>query len=649
VAVASAVVFLMVSVLVHLLVGMHDRSSPIALGSPPRLTIELADSGVEGQVALEALRRLDGEASLGLVKQTADVGRDLRGAVLLPVNGNPTVPRWVERYQDDPARVVGQAAWSHTTVSGSYYATGDASALPRAISELERAGLRVSRDDTSIRTGLAGLIRLKSMVTAFVTVCVLLATLVLYWLAVKSRRRALSVLAGTPVGRVQLHDLGQLMLLVAAVWLPMSVAATILVGLGRAWVFAPVFAAYLGVLGGLMLVVALVAALWMSAVSVPSPGLIARRAPATLGVRRAAGAIKGVTFVLVLLVIGPAWVALSQASTQAEQLSRWERLADYASVEIGLASEADLRRLEPMFGEFVGEAEDDDSLLFSAMYVREEGGLATMGTRFAELLGPRWTGVALVNQQWLDVMAADEQARLVDVPSRELPRAFLSEMTRTFDELWGRSETSAEETASSLRYLTPASGTVPLIGSARELDYRDDVLIAVVPSVSEGFSDGNLVNFSTGGLLFAGFDETQRRLESHGLARDLTVQRAAETGLLLAQFAAYEAWLSTAAIVGLGIALVIAAAMSAYIAALLQARNDFVRRLAGHPWLPVVSGRVVPELAIGGVVAVLVLMVQPSRQVVPVVVTVLLMLIASPVVHVLAARRGFADVVARRL
>lgn len=109
---ASAVIFVLVAVLAHLLVGMHDRSSPIALGSPPRLTIELADAEVENEAVLEALRRLDEDAGLGLVKQGADLSRDLRGVVLLPVNDNPPVPTSVERYQDDPVRLVGQEVWS---------------------------------------------------------------------------------------------------------------------------------------------------------------------------------------------------------------------------------------------------------------------------------------------------------------------------------------------------------------------------------------------------------------------------------------------------------------------------------------------------------------------------------------------------------
>lgn len=649
---ASAMIFLLLAVMVHLLVDMHDRTSPITLGSPPRLMLDFANAGVQGEAAIDALRSLDEDTGLSLVKQAADLSSDLHGVVLIPLNNNPALPETVGRYQDAPARVVGQEAWSHTTATGLYFATGDTAALPRATSELERMGVRVERDDASIGAGVQGVIRLQSMLTAFVTVCLLLATLVLYWLAVKSRRRALSVLAGTPAARVQVHDLGQLMLLVAAVGLSVSLLATVVVGLWRGWVYAPAFAAYFGILGGLMLVVALMVALGMSAVSVPSPALIARRTPATVGVRRAAGAIKGVTFVLVLLAIGPAWVALDRALTEAEQLSRWERLADYASAEFGLASEADIQRLKPTFGQLVREAEVDDALLFSATFAREEDDeddLPTMGTRFSDLLGQRWAGIALVNQRWLDVVAADDETHLDEVPSRDLPPAFLTELSRGFDEPWGRAE-DAQRTVAGLHFLTPAAGTVPLIGSANELAYRDDVLIAVVPGVWATFSDGTLVNFAYGELLFAGVEETQRRLETHGLARDIKVQHAAEEGILLAQFAAYDAWLSTASIAGLGLALVLAAAISAYIAALLQARNDFARRLAGHQWLRVLAGRALPELGIGGLVAVFVAgLLRPPEQILPVVVTAGLLLAASPVTHVLAARRGFTDVTARKL
>lgn len=344
---ASAVIFIVVVVMAHLMVGMHDRSSPVAMGSPPRVVLDFAKANVRDEAALAALRKVDQEAGLGLVKQGADLSGDLRGVVLLPVTDAPNVPAVVARYEDAPARVVGHEVWAHTAVSGTYYVTGGVENLAGATVELERMGIQVSRDDTTTRTGISAVVRIPGMLVTFVTGCVLLVTLVLFWLAVKAQRRALAVLAGAKVSRLQAHDLGQLMLLVVTAWLPVAALAAIAVGLWRGWFFVPVFAAYVSILGGLMALVAFVAAVVMSASSIPSPGLIARRKPATLGVQRSAGVLKAITFVLVLLVIGPAWTALGQSLAQADQLSRWERLANYASLAFPDASEPEMKALEP--------------------------------------------------------------------------------------------------------------------------------------------------------------------------------------------------------------------------------------------------------------------------------------------------------------
>jgi hypothetical protein len=644
---ASAVIFLLLAVVAHLMVGMHDRSSPIVLGSPPRVVLDFAGAGVQDEAAVDALRGLDEDFSLGLVKQGADLNGDLRGIVLIPVSGTATVPSVVGRYQDAPARLVGRDAWEFTTVTGTYYVTGDATALPTATTEFERLGVVVSQDDTTVWTGLQGVIRLPAMLLAVLTGCVLLVTLVLYWLSVKARRRALGVLAGNPVARIQVHDLGQLMALVVAVWLPASALAAVVIGWWRGWAYVAVFAGYLGFLGGFMLSVALVAAVLMSAVSIPSPALIARRRPTTVGVLRTAGVLKAATFVAVLLVIGPVWGALDRAMTQAEQLSRWERLADYASVVFPDVSDVEYNRLGPGFADVVGEGEEDDAVLFSTTYAPEEGEQREFGTVLSDHVGPRWAALSFVNQRWLDVMAAEEQTDLVEVPTAEVPK---QELVAWFDGVWQTPGRPGEQTVASLRYLSPATGTVPVIANGGDLEYRDDVLLIVVPSVSETFNDSALLNTASGSdLLFAGVDETQARLESHGLARDIKVQQAAEAGVLLAQFAAYEAWLGAVSIVGLGVALAISAAISAYIAMLLQAKNDFARRLSGQAWLRVLSGRVAPELVVGGVIAAAAVLLQPSQQVVPVLATGVLLLVASPVMHVLAGRRGFADVAARRL
>jgi hypothetical protein len=644
---ASIVVFGLLAVMVHLLVGMHDESFPVALDSPSRIQLDFAQAAVEGDEAINALRSWDADAGIGLVKQSADLDGNLRGKVLIPLNDRHSLPKTVGWYDDEPpARVVGPEALAHTTPTGMYFVTGDSARLPSFVAMLAQQGVQVTRDDASVWSGLQGLYRMKSLFIAFVTGCVLLATLVLYWLAVKSRSRALRVLGGTSVSRIQTHDLGQLLLLVAGVWLAVSAVATVLIGLWRGWIYAPLFAAYLGALGGLMLAVVIAVALLMSTVSVPSPDLIARRQPATLGVRRAAGAVKGVTFVLVLLTVGPAWGALSQAVGTAEQLSRWERLANQVTVGFPGTSEEDFQRLMPAFGSLVREAEDDGSMALSHVYADTPNDEHSW---VSKSLGERWSSFAFVNQRWLDlVVAKGDRTRLVDVPREQVPQPFLDELALSLDG-WKRSDEPAERVLAGFGYLRPAGGPIPLV-SGGDLAHLDDVLVILVPGAWTTFNDDSLISMASGStLLFTGLDKTQMLLESHGLARDIKVQRAAEAGILAAQFAAYEAWLSVVSMVGLAVALVVAAGISAYIMALLAARNDFARRLAGRPWLRVLERRVALEVALAVLLAAAVAALRPPDQVLPVLVAATLVVLLSPAAHVLAARRGFADVGARRL
>lgn len=637
---AAAAVFLLLAAMVHLLVDFHDRSSPIALTSPPRLTVESPDDRTPTDAALAVLRRVDAQTGVGLVKQGADLSGGTRGVVLLPVTRDTELPRAVERYGEAPMTVVGLREWRHTSVPGTYFATGDTARLSRAIADLERAGLKVQRTDTTVGTGLSGMLMFRSLLLAFVTVSVLLATVVLYWLAVKSRRRALRVLAGTPVGRIQCHDLTQLLLLFLAVAVPVFAVATVVVGAWKGWVYTPVFAAYVGVLGLAMLAVAMVAALIMSAISVPSPALLASRKPATVGVRRASGVLKGVTFLLVLLVMGPAWTAWGEASEKAEQLNRWELLSGYVAVNPGLTGEAEMSKAVPRLVAMVREAEREGSLLLSDTYVRlPHAPEPNLGSVLDDLLGERWAGVGLVNQRWLEVMVDGAETGLAEVPPGELPPAFLDEMARSV---------VRKEALARIRFLAPRGDPVPLLGS--ELAHRDDVLLAVVPSVVDTFNDRMVSELGDRGLLFSGFDETQGRLDAHGLSQAYDVRHAAENEILLAKYATHEAWLNAAALVGLGIALALAGAISARIAALLEARNDFVRRLSGHPWAGVVSGRLLPELAIGTVVTIgVALLLKPPEEAVVTLAAGAVLLAASPVMHVAAVRLSFGEVAARRL
>lgn len=255
-----------------------------------------------------------------------------------------------------------------------------------------------------------------------------------------------------------------------------------------------------------------------------------------------------------------------------------------------------------------------------------------------------------MNRRWLD-LALDESSRasLARVPVEQVPPSFIEAFSRQF-RAWTRSREPADELLRSYEYLTPVDGPVPVVGPGPRLMLLDDVLLVVVPGAWLTFNDGTLLSLaSQGAILFTGLDQTVTLVESHDLARHVRVERAAEAGILAAQFASFDAWLSSTSIVVLGAALVSAAGISAYLMALLRARNDFARRLAGQPWLQVLQRRVLLDVLPGLGLAIVAAALQPPAHIGPVLAVGVVAVVVSPTVHVLAARAVFADVLARRL
>lgn len=644
---ASVIVFALVAVMAHLLVSIHDTGFPVALDPASRITLDFAEAA-EGDAATDLLRSVAAETGVDLVRITADLDQNLRGKLFVALDGGGRLPPVVGLYDQPPARVVGPEALAHLSASGSYLVVGGAEHLPSFVAALEQRGVRVDRADPSIGAALQSLLFVRGFLLAFVAGCVMMATLALYWLAARAQSRALRVLGGTPVSRIQAHDLARLLILVGGAGLATVGVAGLAVGSWKGWLYVPLYVEYFASLGGLMLAVLGVAGFVLSWASIPSPDLIARRQPATLGARRAADALKGAAFVLLLLTVGPAWVALDQAVTKAAELQRWEALGDQVTLNLGaFRSEDDDRRIMPSVGAVVREAEAEDRVALSLLF-RDEAGRPDRWV--SDSLGGRWKSFAVVNRRWLDLVLDEAgRASLERVPPEELPRTFIDTFGFQFS-AWKRPKEPAEQLLRTFEYLSPAGRPVPVIGPGGQLLHLDDVLLVVVPGVWTTFNDSTIFSLvSQSAILFTGLDQTLSLIESHGLARDIRVVRAAEAGILASQFASFDAWLSSISMVVLGVALVSAAGISAYLMALLRARTDFARRLAGQPWLRVLQRRVVLDVLPGLGLAAVVVAAQPPEHTVPVLAVAVVAAIVSPTVHVLAARAVFAEVRARRL
>lgn len=645
---ASAVLFGLLAMIAHLMADMHDRAFPVALAPSGSVHLDFAEATIKDEAAFDALKSWDARAGLGLLKESADLTGDLRGKVFIALNESSTLPETIDWYGEEPiARVVSPVALAHALPSGTYLVTGRADELTAFVGDLRRQGVVVSPTSATLTRDLQGLFQLQSLAIAFATGCVLLVTLVLYWLATKSRDRALRILGGTPVAQVQFADITRFVLLISAAWGVTTTTTVVAIGIWKGWEYTPLYASRMAALGVLTLLLVLVAAAVISWVSTPSAESIAQRKPASLGVRRAAGGVKAVTFVLVLLAIGPAWLGITRASATADELSQWKNLADQVRVAFKGVSEDDFKRLMPPFGAMVQEAEAAKSVALCNLFV-DDPAAVTRGERWADSLG-RWSGFALTNQRWLDLMTQSSGGTLSEIPQADLPKQFLDVFASQLD-LWKRSPEPTQTVLSGFRFLTPHDKAIPLAATGGELKFRRDVLIVVAPDTWKTFNDSFLVSTaSSGNLIFTGLEPTQVLIESHQIGTAVKVRHAAADGILRAQFAAYDAWLGVISMIGLAVALVVSSAISAYISALLEARNDFARRLAGYAWPHVLKGRLGPETAVGALIAVAMLFVQPSDHAVPVGLTAVLLLTLAPAAHVLAARQAFADVSARRL
>jgi hypothetical protein len=212
-----------------------------------------------------------------------------------------------------------------------------------------------------------------------------------------------------------------------------------------------------------------------------------------------------------------------------------------------------------------------------------------------------------------------------------------------------------------LKYAEPVGGfQLPVSTGSGDLLFPDKVLVVVVPSLYDTFSDANLTSMiSTRNIVFSGLAATQKLLDRQGLAPDqlrsvgfegeVNLVYIAEEGLLKAQFAQYVTWLLNLALLALLVAFAVAAAISAVISSRLHAKRDFPLRLAGQPWARILQVRVAKEALAGvGLVGIVLLLQQPDEMGAILVATAF-GLIVSPLSHFLAARWIFVGIGRRRV
>ncbi|WP_350342969.1 hypothetical protein PRVXT_002238 [Proteinivorax tanatarense] len=659
-AAVAAVLFVLLAFLAIIITDLHDRDFPHAIGVESRVRLDFSESGLSITEAFSTIEELDARCSLGLVKVAPELDSDGSGQVFVAFDGDDLPAEFTWFAGDEVSEIVGKERLANSYPDGTYLVTSQNAQLDNALQELKNSGVKVGRWDASVFDSLKFVVYERGFAAAVLAVLALLVALALFWLSVKARGRALRVLGGCPTVWIQVQDLtgfgGALLVSAGAV----ASIATVYVGVLHGWVYVSTFLKVLLVLQLTVVALALLAALVMSATAWPSATMLATRQPAIKSLRSAAIALQVITFLLVVTAAGPAWSAYKYSSAVAVEMAQWQQLSDQVAIEFGMGNldgRDGMVALEPQIGEMVKDAESLDMVAHSYTFTQEMWTWVDTGETvdFGE-----YSAVSFVNQRWLDLVTQEaSNPALTSVSDHSITEELHQEIQETA-ELLSREENT--EVFSQFKYLEPADGfRLPVAeGGGNRLLFADDVLIVVVPSLYDTYSDSNLTSMaSTSNIVFTDVTATQQLLEQHDLSKQalrergfsgkLNVVYIAEEGLLRAQFAAYIVWLRILALVALGVAFIVSTGISASITALLQAKRDFPLRLAGQSWMGILQGRIIKELLVGGVLVGIVILFQRPESVGPILVATMFGLIVVPLSHMLATRWCFDGVARRRI
>ncbi|MCB5934959.1 hypothetical protein LI012_06765 [Caldibacillus thermoamylovorans] len=650
--VVSVALFTLLALLAAIITDLNDRDFPQAIGSESRLNLSFNESGYSITEAFSKLEELDTRLDLGLVKIAPDLASDGDGEIFVTLNdeGLPEEFTWFNG--DKAGKIVGKDRLANSYPDGLYLVTGNTSRLNEFVDILKDAGVEVSRRDASILDSLVFVVKERGFTTVILASIALISSLVLFWLSVRARGRALRVLGGSPIGRIQMQDLTEfgVALLVSAG--TVAIVAAIYVGIFHGWMYVSTFLEVLISLQVVVIAISILAALIMSATTWPSAVMFATRQPAVKNLRSVAIVIRVLTFVLVVATAAPAWSAYKHSSAKATEMAQWKRLADQVSIvfetDIG-----EMDQMEPMIGEMVKDAESIEAVALSYTYTKEMRPSVDFG---------RYSAVSFVNQRWLDLVTTGAKKPIVTpVSHHNISEELFQEIQEEIDIL--EREGQPKNLIEQLQFLQPVEGSrLPVAqgGGGQSLHFGGDILFAVVPSLYDTFNDSTLTSMiSSNNIVFTGVTATKQLLERHsldvhalrdrGIKSELEVIYIAEEGILQAQFAVYLVWLQNLSLIALAVAFGVATAISALITTTLRAKRDFPLRLAGRSWMRILQSRVVKELLVGIILVIIVIMIQRPNAIEIVLVTAAYGLLIVPLSHFVAARWCFNGVSRRRI
>lgn len=650
--VVSCILFSLLALVAAIITDLNDRDFPQAIGSKSRVDIRFNQSEISINEAFLKLAELDRNLNLRLVKVAPDfdTGGDSKIFATLNDNALPNEFTWFRG--DDTAKVVNKNRLANSFPDGVYLVTGNTSRLDEFVDSLKSIGGEAVRRDASVLESLLFVVKERGFATAVLASLALISSLSLFWLSMKARGRALRVLGGSPTMRIQMQDLtgfGEALLVSAGI---VAVVSTSYIGIFHGLIYINIYLKVLISLQVFVIILSVFITLIMSASAWPSAMMLANRQPPVKSLRSVAIVIQALTFVLVVYSVGPAWSTHQQSVAIADEMAQWKKLANQVSI-VFATDIGEMARIETKIGELVKDAESAENVALSYTYTKEMWPSVDFGD---------YTAISFVNERWLDLVSRETENSVVASVSRQsIPENLIHEIREELLILSRKG--NLDDVFQRLQFRqTVEKFRLPVIlgGGDGSLHFGDSILFVVIPSLYDTFNDSNLTSIiSTSNIIFTGVTATEQLLERHqldvqtlrkqGFQGELQVVYIAEEGILRAQFAVYLVWLQSLSLITLIIAFSIATAISALIAATLQAKRDFPLRLAGKSWMGIIQSRVLKEFLAGIILIITVILLQKPDKVVITLITAVYGLFIVLISHLSAVHWCFNGVSRRRI
>jgi hypothetical protein len=646
----SATMFILMAVVVSVVTEIHEMSMPTKLGATWAVSLDFEKSGLTDQEAFNELSVLDRRMGLGLYLVTADVeGKSDRDLFVSVAEHQPPI-RAFQRYGDvADGKVIGRDYLAHSFATGRYVLVNGAQqpALADWLTDHNVKAEWIADDaGVTIRSFVQG-----GFTPSFFAALTLLIAMALFWLSVRSRGRALRVLAGVPTWRISSQDLAALGGAISMSGVAVTAVASAVVYLHEGSAFVPYYAKNLFLLVLMLTVLCLTAAAVLGLRAWPSAAMLARRKPAAGAFSGVSLAVRAMIFALVAASVAPAVMSYQTAADTAKNLAMWNSLADQAALrEFGGSGdgEAEFARTAHGIGQLVRAAETTGAVSLS---------LAWSAAPDPDVPGPtvdygKYQDLVIVSRSWLKLIQRPETpaAGLHRMEATNVPPAALKFIDETW-KLWARDPKITLGTTPGTEFYD-FSSSQPLAITAtggHDLKFLSRALVVVIDKVYPAINDDNLGSLcSTGNVSFTGLDSTERLTHTYRINSNWRVVRAAADGILAARFAAYFAWIQAISTLGLLIALLVTTGVGAFISSVVNARHDFPLRLFGSSWTAIIGNRIIKESAILGGLSLAIAALQPG-SIWLILLTFCLALSMVIGCHLLTARWNFRQIAHRNI